>query len=244
MHLRGKVALVTGGGVRVGRSLVLALAEAGCHVMIHYGQSAGPAEETRQAAAEFGVRTGLISADLRDAAAVATLIPAAVEALGPVEILINNAGIFPEEDAFARTDAALWDQIFAVNARAPFLLSQAFAAQLPEGRRGGIINLNDARIPRPAGDHFVYRLAKRALWDMTQIMALELAPRITVNQVALGAILPPPGQPQSYLDQLAEDRVPLRRPGSPDIVAANVLHLLVQDFLTGVTVTIDGGEFI
>lgn len=244
MELKDKVAVVTGGGVRVGRAIVLALAAEGCHVFIHYGRSAGPARETQAEARGCGVRAEIFSADLAQAAAVEMVIPAALEAFGRVDILINSAAIFPEEDRFAETDAALWDQLFAINARAPFLLNQAFAAQVAAGGQGKIIHVNDARIPRPAPDHFAYRLAKRALWDMTAILAVELAPRITVNQVALGAILPPPGQPQSYLDRVADERVPLKRPGSPEIVAENILHLLRQDFLTGVTIELDGGEFI
>ncbi|NJN82467.1 MAG: SDR family oxidoreductase, partial [Caldilineaceae bacterium] len=141
-------------------------------------------------------------------------------------------------------DAELFDRLFAINLRAPFLLSQAFAAQLPQNAKGNIINILDARLNRPLPDHFVYRLAKGGLWQMTQMLALELAPRATVNAVALGAILPPPGQGQEYLDRMAQEQVPLRRAGSARIVTENVLHLLTQDFLTGVIVPIDGGQFL
>jgi glucose 1-dehydrogenase len=130
----------------------------------------------------------------------------------------------------------------SVNLRAPYLLSRAFAVQVPE--QGKIINILDARIRQPAPDHFVYRLTKSALATMTAQMALALAPKITVNAVALGAILAPPGKDDSYLQNLAEKRVPLKRHGSPDIVAENVLHLLRQDFLTGVVIPVDGGEFL
>ncbi|MCZ7667911.1 MAG: SDR family oxidoreductase [Chloroflexi bacterium] len=109
---------------------------------------------------------------------------------------------------------------------------------------GKIINILDARVRRPATDHFVYRLAKGGLWQMTEMLALELAPQVTVNGVALGAILPPPGEGAAYLDKIARERVPLRRAGSAEIVAENVCHLLRQDFLTGVIVPIDGGEFL
>jgi NAD(P)-dependent dehydrogenase (short-subunit alcohol dehydrogenase family) len=244
MELKEKIALITGGAIRVGRALTLALAEAGCHVFIHYGRSATPARQTQADALDFGVEAHIYSADLADAVATQGIIPAAVDRYGRVDILINSAAIFPEEDTFTTTDLALWDKLFAVNLRAPFLLSQAFAAQVPPNRQGKIVNILDARLRQPAPDHFVYRLAKGGLWNMTEMLAHELAPRITVNAVALGAILPPPGADIRYLENLARIQVPLKRPGSPEIVAENVLHLLRQDFLTGVTIPIDGGQFL
>jgi NAD(P)-dependent dehydrogenase (short-subunit alcohol dehydrogenase family) len=244
MELKGKIALITGGAIRVGRALTLALAEAGCHLFIHYGRSATPAQQTQADALDFGVEAHIYSADLADAAATQSIIPAAIDRFGRVDILINSAAIFPKEDTFTTSDLALWDKLFAVNLRAPFLLSQAFAAQVPPNRRGKIINILDARLRQPAPDHFVYRLTKGGLWNMTEMLAHELAPRITVNAVALGAILPPPGADVSYLENLAQTQVPLKRAGSPEIVAENVLHLLRQDFLTGVTIPIDGGQFL
>lgn len=244
MELKGKVALVTGGAVRVGRALTLALAEAGCDVFIHYGRSSAPAAETQAAAKAFGVQAHTFSANLADAALTQSIIPAAVDQFGRVDILVNSAAIFPEEDTFTGTDLALWDELFNINLRAPFILSKAFAAQVPPDGQGKIINVNDSRLRNSLPDHFVYRLTKGGLWQMTEMLAHELAPRITVNAVALGAILPPPGQDARYLQNIADERIPLRRHGSAEIVAQNVLHLLRQDFLTGVTVPIDGGEFL
>jgi glucose 1-dehydrogenase len=244
MELKGKVAIVTGGAIRVGRALTLALAEAGCKVFIHYGHSVTSAEQTRAEAQKWGVEADIYSANLFNATETQSLIPAAVERFGQVDILINSAAIFPEEDRFTTTDLVLWDQLLAVNLCAPFLLSRAFAAQVPEAGQGKIINILDARVRRPAPDHFVYRLTKGGLWTMTEMMAQELAPRITVNAVALGAILPPPGADASYLNKLAQEKVPLKRAGNAEIVAENVLHLLHQDFLTGAIVPIDGGQFL
>jgi len=244
MELNGKAALVTGGAVRVGRAIVLALAEAGCNVLIHYGRSAGPAQETQADAIALRVEAFIYSADLSDDEAVQSIIPEAKRRFGQVDILINNAAVFPETDTFGDTDSSLWEKLFNINLRAPFRLSQAFAAQIPEDGRGKIINIVDARVRRPETDHFVYRLTKGALWQMTEMMSLELAPRITANAVALGAILPPPGAEQAYLEKLAQTRIPLKRAGSTQIVTENVLHLLKQDFLTGVTIPVDGGEFL
>ncbi len=243
MDLKEKVAVVTGGAVRVGRALTLALAEAGCHTLIHYGRSEGPARETQAEAEAFGARSVIHSADLADPVATGEVIPAAVRELGNVDILINSAAIFLEGDLDGTT-LEMWESQLAINLRAPFLLSQAFARQVPAAGQGKIVNILDARIFRPAADHFAYRLTKSALLAMTETLAQDLAPRINVNAVALGAILPPPGEDESFLRNLAESAVPLKRHGSAAIVAENVLHLLRQDFLTGVTVRIDGGQFL
>lgn len=243
MDLKEKVAVITGGAVRVGRALTLALAEAGCHTLIHYGRSEGPAREAQAGAEAFGTRSVIHSADLADSVAAGGVIPVAVHEFGRVDILINSAGIFLEGD-LEGTTVEMWESQFAINLRAPFLLSQAFARQVPAEGRGKIVNILDARIFRPAADHFAYRLTKAALLAMTESLAQELAPRINVNAVALGAILPPPGKDESYLRDLAESAVPLKAHGSASIVAENVVHLLRQDFLTGVTVRIDGGQFL
>lgn len=244
MELTGKVAVVTGGAVRIGRAIALALAQAGCHLLLHYGHSVGAAQATQAEAQAMGVIVVTHQADLLDAAATQTIIPAALHQFDRADILINSAAIFPEGDHFATLTLTEWQKVMAINLQAPFLLSQAFANQIQPGQTGKIININDARIPRPAPDHFAYRLAKGGLWQMTTILAQALAPHITVNAVALGAILPPPGLGDAYLEDIARRRVPLRRAGNPQIVADNVLHLLQQDFLTGVTLTLDGGEFL
>ena len=245
MELTAKIALVTGGGVRVGRALVLALAEAGCSIFLHYGNSQEAALEVQTEVEALGGNVFLYQANLADATATATIIPKAVSVFGQVDILINSASIFLHEDRLLQTDVELWDKIFAINLRAPFQLSQAFAQQIGD-RQGKIININDARIPHPLPDHFAYRLTKRGLWDMTEIMALELAPQITVNSLALGQILEAPGvpDPQQYLQDYADRRIPLKMPGNTKVVTDEALYLLEQDFLTGTTITLDGGEYL
>ncbi|MEB3191691.1 MAG: SDR family oxidoreductase [Snowella sp.] len=245
MELTAKIALVTGGGVRVGRALVLALAEAGCSIFLHYGNSQEAALEVQAEVEALGGNVFLYQANLADATATATIIPKAVSVFGQVDILINSASIFLHEDRLLQTDVELWDKIFAINLRAPFQLSQAFAQQIGD-RQGKIININDARIPHPLPDHFAYRLTKRGLWDMTEIMALELAPQITVNSLALGQILEAPGvpDPQQYLQDYADRRIPLKMPGNTKVVTDAALYLLEQDFLTGTTITLDGGEYL
>ncbi len=244
MELKGKVAVVTGGATRLGREITLALARAGCHVFIHYGRSMGPAQQTQADAKALGVDAYLHAADLSEETATQSIIPAAQKEFRKLDILINNAAIFPETDTFTKTDMVLWERLLAVNLRAPFLLSRNFAAQVPEDGEGKIINITDSRVRRPGTDHFVYRLTKGGLWQMTEMLALELAPRISVNAVALGAILPPPGKDSDYLEKIAKERVPLKRAGSAEDVVESVLYLLGQDFLTGTVLPVDGGEFL
>ncbi|MDJ1177713.1 SDR family oxidoreductase [Roseofilum sp. BLCC_M91] len=246
MDLNNKVALITGGGVRVGRALVLALAEAGCDVFIHYGNSADAASEVKEKAESLGVRAVTYAADLADTSVTNTVIPKAIESFGKVDILINSASIYPLDDQFNQIDVESWDRIFAINLRAPFQLSQAFAQHLPPNAKGKIININDARIPHPKPGNFSYRLTKRGLWDMTEMLALELAPRITVNGLALGQILEPhyESNPEKFMQEYANRRIPLKRSGNPKVVTDSALFLLQQDFLTGSTITLDGGEYL
>jgi len=244
MKLDGKVALVTGGGVRVGRALTLALAAAGCNLLIHYGRSAREAREAQAEARSLGVSAEVHGADLTDGGAARQVVATAVETFGGLDLLINNAAMFPEGDSFAHTDEKLWDMLFAVNLRAPFILSQAFAEHLEHGQQGRILNVLDARVRHPHTDHFAYRLTKGALWQMTEMLARDLAPWTTVNGIALGAVLAPPGRDESYLEDIAASQIPLRKPGSTGDVAANALHLLTQEFVTGVVMQLDGGQFL
>lgn len=240
-----KVALVTGGAVRVGKAIVLGLAKTGYDVCIHYGRSADAARQTQQEAAAYGVRAEIISANLADLPETKKVIPAAQEKFGRIDVLVNNAAIFLS-GGLADTTAEMWQKQMAINLRAPYFLIQAFAAQahfsgdLP----GQIINISDARVNRPGTDYLAYRLTKSALITLTHNLALELAPNITVNALALGAILPPPEEDEAYLQKIAQERIPLRRHGNAEIVAQNVLHLLDQPFITGQVLRLDGGEFL
>ena len=244
MDLQGKTALVTGAGVRIGRAIALALAARGCALFIHYGRSGGPAEAVRDEARALGVDAEVFGADLTDAAQVARILPAATAAFDGVDVLVTNAAIFPEEDRFDTTGTALWDQLFAINLRAPFLLSQAFAAQRDDTHPGVVVNVCDARTRQPGADHFAYRLTKGGLWQMTEMLAGALAPAVRVNGVALGAILPPPGRDESYILEYANRRVPLGHPGGSAAVVDAVLYLVEQEFVTGAVLPLDGGEFL
>jgi len=242
MELDGRVAVVTGGAIRVGKALALALAEEGVRVAVHYNASAGPAEETVAQIKAAGSQAAAIQADLAQASQAATIIERAVEHFGQVDILVNSAAIFVRAN-LARTTEALWDQQFAINLKSPFFLSQAFAAHVGKDRPGHIVNIADWRAVRPDADYLAYNLTKAGIVALTQGMALDLAPNIQVNAIAPGAILPPPGKGEQYFAQLAET-IPARRVGSPGEIAKAMIFLLKSDFVTGEMIFVTGGEHL
>jgi pteridine reductase len=240
MELRGRTAIVTGGAVRLGRQLALALAERGVRVGLHYGTSEDAARVTADEINQLGSEALLINADLRDLRELRAIVARTAEHFGQVDILVNNAGVFEPGDV-ADTTAENWDKHFDINLKAPFFLSQVFAAHLGKDRQAHIVNIADWRGTHPDGHHIAYTLAKAALVSMTRSLALALAPQIQVNAIAPGAILPPPGKDESYLDQLAQ-HIPLRRHGSPLAVARAMLYLLESDFVTGEVIHVTGGQ--
>jgi pteridine reductase len=242
MQLDGRVAVVTGGAVRLGKALALALAEEGVRLVIHYHSSAGPAETTVDEIRALGSEAVALRADLLQPDPIPSLIEEAAAQWGRLDILVNSAAIFEPAD-LAHTSVESWDRHFAINLRSPFFLSQAFAAHVGKQQRAHIVNIADWRGIRPDTSHLAYSLTKAGVLAMTQGLALALAPNIQVNAIAPGAILPPPGKGQSYLDRLADD-IPLQRTGSPAEIARALLFLLKSDFVTGETVFVTGGEHL
>ncbi len=243
VDLHGETAIVTGAGVRVGKALALALAQAGADVAIHYHSSTEAAEETVAAAQAFGVRAVAVQADLGDSITAAErIVEETASRLQPATILINSASIFGSGGPLD-TDEPTWDSHFAINLKAPFFLCQSFALAMPEGVSGNIINLLDWRIDRPRGEKLVYTLTKSALAAMTRGLAHALAPRVRVNGIAPGAILPPPGADQEYFERLAR-QIPLERTGSPDELCKAMLYLLSSPFVTGEVIYVTGGEHL
>lgn len=243
MDLNGKTALVTGGAVRLGKAISLALANNGCNLAIHYNSSKAEAEEVRQKTLEAGVKAEIFQFDLADYSKSDHLMDKINEKLGVVDILINNAGNYKKASGL-KTSKDVLEKSFHVNLFAPWWLIKSFNKQLPEEIQGKIINICDAGIFQTATDHFAYRLTKKALYEMTKMFALELAPRITVNAIAPGIMMPLAGYEHIDMDELAERKIPLKRVGSSEIIAENVLHVLSQDFMTGSIIKIDGGENI
>ncbi len=241
MNVQGKVALVTGGARRLGRAFALALAAAGMDVVVHYGHAAREAEETVAEARGHGVRAVALQADLQDVDATRSLFSRAVETLGVPQVLVNSAAIF-EPGTLMDTDLDNWSRHFRINLRAPFLLMQEFARALGD-RPGKVVNIVDWRAVYPGRLHLAYTLSKAALITLTQMAAHELAPRVQVNALALGAVLPPPGKDEAYVQRLVQ-RVPARRTARIDEVTDALLFLLRNDYITGDIIFVDGGAHL
>jgi pteridine reductase len=242
MELAEKVALVTGGAVRLGKALALALADEGVRLIVHYNSSSGAAEQTVAEIKERGSDALAIQADLSQLNQVPSLIQRGAAHWGQIDILVNSAAIF-EAANLAQTTEDSWDRHFAINLKAPFFLSQAFAAHVGMTRHAHIVSIADWRGVRPALNHLAYSLTKSGILTMTRALALALAPNIQVNAIAPGAILPPPGEDQDYLARLART-IPMGRSGSPHEVAEALIYFLKSDFVTGETIFVTGGQHL
>lgn len=235
-----RVALVTGGARRLGRAIALALAHQGFDIAIHYGGSAKAAEETRRDIEALGRRAVVLQADLAEEAAVSRLFPAAVEQLGPIGVLVNNASQF-DRDEWDDVTRESWDTHMETNLRAPFVLIQAFAKALPAEAEGVVINMADQRV-WSLTQHFVsYTISKAGLWALTQTMALALAPRIRVNAIGPGPALPSPRQSEAQFARQSAS-VPLGHGTDPDEIGRAVVAILGLPAMTGQMIALDGGQ--
>ena len=241
LPLRGRVALVTGGSRRIGREIVLALAAAGADVAIHANEGMRAAETLARRVRRGGRRAIAVEGDLTDAAACRRLPREVARALGRLDVLVNNAALFEPTDPRGADEAA-WDRLMAVNARAPWLLTSA-SARLLQASRGCVVNLACASVFSPWPSFLPYSASKAALAALTQGFAKALAPRVRVNAVAPGPILPAAGTTPSR-DAAAVRATLLKRWGRPADVAAAVVHLACADFVTGVVFPVDGGRHI
>ena len=243
MDLHGRTALITGGAVRVGRAITTALSDAGADVFIHYGRSAGPAEELAHEITSKGGRAEIGSFDLSDVAVAGDVVDAATAALGTApSILVNSASGFPED----RLIDVTMDQVrraHDLTLASPLFLTQAFADRLPDSMDGAVVNVTDVKTMTPYTEHFSYMLAKGGIDTLTRAAAIALAPRIRVNAVALGVILPPPGEGDDYAERMAAE-LPLRRVGGAQVVADTVVFLASNDFITGEIIRLDGGAHL
>jgi len=237
-----RVALVTGGAKRLGRALVLALAEAGFAVGIQYRESAEAAAETADLVRASGQRAFLIRADLAVEAEVLGLMPGVTAALGPVGVLVNNASLF-ERDEWHDATRESWDAHMETNLRAPFVLTQNFAAALPPGAEGVVINMLDQRVWSLTPHFMSYTLSKAGLWALTQSLALALAPRIRVNAIGPGPALPSPRQSQAQFQAQAHS-VPLHHGTDPAEVGRAALGILSLPAMTGQMIALDGGQHL
>lgn len=247
MRLEGKIALVTGGGRGIGRAIALRFAREGADVVVHYGHSAGEAEETRAAIVRLGRRAHVVEAALGAADDSRRIVDEAARALGPLDVLVSNAGMEVRADVLEVTEKD-WDQVLDVNLKAAFFVAQAFARHVTSaGRRGAIIQVSSVHEDLAFPGYAPYCASKGGMRMLTRDLAVELGPRgVTVNGIAPGAI------ETDINKELKDDagktaallrKIPLGRLGTPDDVAGVAAFLASDDarYVTGATYTVDGG---
>ncbi|MEW6145150.1 MAG: SDR family oxidoreductase [Thermodesulfobacteriota bacterium] len=234
-----KAAFITGAGKRLGREMAIALADMGYDVALHYNTSVNGIRKTADEIKALGRKCEIFKADLSNIRNTKTLIEQVFRAFPYCSILINNASLF-EDIKFMEVTEESFDREFTLNFKAPFFLSQEF------GRRKSaqlIVNMLDTRVSRIESGHFVYNLSKRALRDFTLMAAKALGPKIRVNGICPGPILPPPEKDQKYLKKISKD-TPLGKPGHPGHVITALKYILENDYVTGECLFVDGGQHL
>jgi NAD(P)-dependent dehydrogenase (short-subunit alcohol dehydrogenase family) len=242
MSARAGAALVTGAARRIGRALALDLAAQGYDVAVHHRSSAADAQAVVAEIAAQGRRAVALAADLADEDAAARLPGTAAAALGPLTVLVNNAAVFGY-DRPETADAASWQRHMAVNLRAPLVLTQALLAGLPEGAGANVVSLIDERVLNLSPHYTSYTVSKAGLWVLTQHLASALAPRVRVNAIAPGPVLPHAGMDEAQFAALCRATPLGRGPGVEEICAALRL-ILASPSMTGQMITLDGGRHL
>lgn len=235
-------ALVTGASRRIGATIARDMASKGWRVAIHYRSSAEDAEALAAELRAAGSEAVSLQANLAEMADVLSLVPRCCDALGPPDCLVNNASEFLD-DGLATVTPELWSAHMDVNLRAPVFLARDLAARLPEGAQGNVINIIDQRAWRPTPEFFSYTLSKSALWTATRMMAQALAPRVRVNAIAPGPVLPSVYQQASDFEAEWQETL-LKRPADPGEIAAAVRYILDAPSMTGQMIGLDNGQHL
>jgi NAD(P)-dependent dehydrogenase (short-subunit alcohol dehydrogenase family) len=239
-NLLGKKVFITGSAYRLGKVTALAAARNGADIILHYGHSPDEADQTAEEIRALGRNCWVYQADLQNTHDVDKLISDS-STHSPIYCLVNSASIFPPGEML-ETDIATWQQCLSVNLTAPFLLSQAFIRSHKSTEPGRIINILDWRALRPGIDHFAYTISKSGLAALTLASARAGAPNITVNALALGAILPPSNEPP---DDKLTAQIPLKRWATLDEFEEAIMFLIKGPaFINGEIIHLDGGRHI
>jgi NAD(P)-dependent dehydrogenase (short-subunit alcohol dehydrogenase family) len=234
--------LITGAARRIGRAIALDMGEAGWNVAVHYNSSAEAAAETVEQIRSMGGSAIALQADLEDLEATRALLPACAQAFAPPRCLINNASLF-EHDDISTLDADGFYRHMRVNLRAPVFLAQAFAASLPAGEEGVIINILDQRVWKLTPEYFSYTISKSALWTATQTLAQGLAPHIRVNAIGPGPTLANATQSKEAFEKQQKSTI-LQHGADPADICAAVRFILDASAMTGQMIALDGGQHL
>lgn len=236
------VALITGAADRIGAAIATRLAAEGYAVIIHYRSSGEKAELLAEAIGADGGRAEIVQADLARREDRMALIAGAARPFGPITTLVNNASVF-EPDSADTLHEDLWDLHMAVHAEAPVFLARDFAAQLPEGEQGNVVNIIDERVLALSPDYFSYTLSKSLLWTATRTLAQSLAPRIRVNAIGPGPTLANTRQSDAEFEA-SRRRLPLETGADPEEITEGVVAILNLPSMTGQMLALDGGEHL
>jgi NAD(P)-dependent dehydrogenase (short-subunit alcohol dehydrogenase family) len=236
------VALVTGAARRIGRQIAVDLAADGYAVGIHCNHSIEEGHEVAQQIRSNGGRAVVVQGNLAEFSTLSRIIAETAAAFGPLTLLVNSASIF-ENDLVTQMTPESFQIHMDVNLKAPVFLAQAFAAQLPEGQPGNIINIIDQRVWRLNPSFFSYTLAKSALWTATRTMAQSLAPRIRVNAIGPGPTLPSARMTEEEFDK-QQSLTPLGRGTSPEEISQAIKFIISQPAMTGQMIALDGGQHL
>lgn len=242
MDLNGKVALVTGGAIRVGRAIALALAQAGADIVINYNSSDAEAQRTAADIAALGRQALVVRADVSQADQVQALIDATIARFGRLDALVNSASLW-KDTRWPDISEADWDLLHGVAAKGAFLCAKAAAPHLSAHGDGAIVNIVDLSALVPFPGFLPHSAAKAALLNLTYALAIEMAPAVRVNAVAPGAVLPPPGYTEEQI-AMAKKTTLLERWGTAEDVARTVVFLAESPYITGALIPVDGGEML
>ncbi len=242
MKLQGKVALVTGSAKRLGRAIALALGEHGCQIAVHYHKSEKEATETVAALQTMGVKAFPFQADLTEEEQVKAMMHSIAKTFGQLDILVNSAAIFARTP-FEQLDGSTWRKFMDANLTSVFLCCRHAAELLNEGEGGVIVNISDTSAFNPWTGFLPYCISKAGVIALTLGLAKALAPRVRVNCVALGTVLPPEEYDEEWEREMSAKTL-LQRLGTPHEVIQAILFCITCDYLTGAIIPLDGGRYL
>jgi pteridine reductase len=242
MDLKNKVAIVTGAGQRIGRTIALELAARGATVAIHYRSSHAGADAVVAEIAAKGGKAQAFHADLEHVAEIEQMVASILNSFGRIDILVNSASVFAPTPLETLTERD-WDTNLDTNLKAPFFLSKFAAAAMRQQGAGKIVNLGDWAGIRPYKDYLPYSVSKAGLIGMTKALAKELAPEVQVNCIALGMVMPPEDYTREEVERLV-NRTLTKKMGTPEDIARAVIFLCETDFATGTVLTLEGGRLL
>jgi len=243
MEIKGKTALITGGARRVGKTIALTLATKGANVAITYNRSDDDACQTVSEMRSVGVCADSFQCDVTQWQRVKTAVDAVLKSFGRIDILVNNAAVFPKTP-FSSLCEEDWNFNIDTNLKGPFMFSKLVGDWMLKQKSGKIINIADWAGMRPYLDYIPYCVSKAGVVALTQALANTLAPAIQVNAISPGPVLMPEDMSFEEIHAIAQ-RVPLKRIGSPQDIANTVAFLIEgSDFITGSVFAVDGGRFI